>query len=180
MWESTAICSPSRPSAVTAFARKVMLVSVGFADTDIRIGVEEPLLIATALIVGFEVPNIASPCAASLSVQFETPMLSFVISTMPLATEFVPNLSVQYWSEPVEPWLNTMRPQSPRFGAVIEPLLFVSEGRPKLSSWIDVMTMLPPGAEVPFIVRLPDTEIVYPAVGLMTTPGLIVRLAPEL
>src|SRR4029077_19089445 len=134
MWESTAICSPSSPSAVSAFARNVMPLNTGFADTDIRIGVDEQLLIATVLIVGLDTPSSASPWPASLIVEVETPIELFVISTTPFVRLFVPHLSVQYCTEPVEPWANVTRPQSPRFGAVIEPLLSVSLGRPKLSS----------------------------------------------
>src|SRR5512143_137824 len=105
-------------------------------------GVEEQLLIATLVIVGAETPNMASPCAQSLSSEFETAMLLFVISTSPWVTLLLPNLSRQYCSDPVAPWANTMRFQSPRFGAVIEPLLLVSLGCPKLSSLIDVIVIV--------------------------------------
>src|SRR5580765_579748 len=111
-----------------------MPLNTGFADTDIRIGVDEQLLIATVLIAGLDTPSSASPWPTSLSVQFETPIELFVISTTPFVRPFVPNLSVQYCTEPVEPWANVTRAQAPRFGAVIDPLLSVSVGRPKLSS----------------------------------------------
>jgi hypothetical protein len=61
MCESTAMSSPFRPSAVIALARKLMLVNAGFADTEIRIGVEVQLLIATLVTAGFETPRIARP-----------------------------------------------------------------------------------------------------------------------
>jgi len=128
--ELTATSSPSSPMAVIAFARKLTLVNVGFAATDIRIGVEEQLLIATSLITGFEVPYSVRPWPASESTAFETPIELFVICTRPSVPEFVPNLSRQYWIEPVAPWANATWPQSPRAGAVIEPLLFVSFGEP--------------------------------------------------
>ena len=86
----------------------------------------------------------------------------------------VPNLSRQYCIEPVAPWAKVMLLQSPRLGAVIEPLLFVSRGWPKLSSLIEVTVIVSVG--VPFMVRFPDTEKPTPATGLTTTPGAIVRL----
>src|SRR6266516_3396299 len=93
MWESAATTSPSRPSAVKALARKVMPEKVGFADTDIRIGVEVQLLIATFVIAGVPSPRIASPCAASLSRQFETGIETFCDVTSPKVELLVPNLS---------------------------------------------------------------------------------------
>jgi hypothetical protein len=43
----------------------------------------------------------------------------------------------------------------PGAGAVIEPLLLVSPGWPKLSSWIEVMVMVSPTAAVPFMLSVP-------------------------
>ena len=48
-------------------------------------------------------PRIARPCAASVSVQFETPMLLLNIEIVPSAAFVVPNLSRLYWTEPVAP-----------------------------------------------------------------------------
>src|SRR5258708_38152502 len=91
MCESTAMSSPSSPSAVTALAVKFTFVNTGFAETLIRIGVDEQLLMARFVSAGFDTPNNASPCAASLSVLFDTGIERFAISIMPCAAEFVPN-----------------------------------------------------------------------------------------
>src|SRR6266850_3602537 len=81
--EFTPIVSPARPIAVRALARKLMLENVGFADTDIRIGVEEQLRMSRLEHAGFDTPNSARPWPASLSRQLETGMFRFLISTRP-------------------------------------------------------------------------------------------------
>src|SRR5258705_6315835 len=157
--ESTAMFSPSSPSAVIAFARNVTPAKVGLAETDMKIGVDEQLLIATLVMVGFEMPRIASPCPASLISEFETAIELLVISTTPCEVLLLPNLSRQREIAPDEPGRYTMRFQSPRAGALIEPLLLVSPGRPKLSSWIEVTVMVSPTAAVPFMLSVPLTVI---------------------
>src|SRR5262245_23206842 len=107
-------------------------------------------------------------------------MLTLVISTRPCDPLVLPNLSRHRESDPDDPGPNTMRLQLPGAGAVIEPLLLVSLGSPTLSSWIEVIVIVSPAAAVPFIVSVPSTVIVWMPLGLITTPGLIVRLAPVL
>ena len=70
-WELVATFSPMIPSAVIAFATKLTFVKVGFADTDISVGVEDMLSISTSVSGGDAVPCIVRPCAASLSRVFE-------------------------------------------------------------------------------------------------------------
>src|SRR5690348_7299462 len=176
---STLTSSPWTPSAVMPLARNDRFVNVGFAVTDISVGVDEQLLICRFASVGAEIPNIATACAASVIRQFDTPMLRPVISTTPWEPELVPNLSRQYWIEPVAPGWNTIRFQSPRFGDRMEPLLSVSPGTPKLSSCSEVTVIVSPVAGDPTMVRLPPTTMPTPPTGLITTPGLTVRLEPE-
>src|SRR5690242_16168044 len=104
MCESTAMFSPRSPSAVIAFARNVIPEKVGLADTDIRIGVVPPLLIATLVIAGFEMPRVAGPWPWSLIVQFEMPMLLLNIVRAPSEPLVVANLRRAYWTDPVAPW----------------------------------------------------------------------------
>ncbi len=157
-----------------------MFVNVGFADTDMRIGVEEPFWIATFEMTGFETPKMARPWLPSLKIEFVTGIETFVISTIPWVAELVPKRSRQRETEPVEPALKTTRFQSPRLGAVMEPLLLVSSGVPNVSSCIEVMVMVSPTAAVPFMRSSPFTVMTPPPMGLMTTPGWIVRVAPTL
>ena len=84
-------------------ARKLIPENVGFAATDMRIGVEVQLLICTFEMTGVIAPKIPMPCAASLMSELFTGMATPVMFTTPFDDPVEPNLRRQRESEPVDP-----------------------------------------------------------------------------